>query len=142
LRKGAIAFSSGVVGGLIPSLILWLVGVVGIISFWSGAIAPELDLKWLYAHIVWSGIWGLLVPLMINPRYNPYWSGVLLGLVPSTVQILMMIYQQIPHLAWGLTLVSWTPFVMLALNAIWGIITTVLYRLLQPSVFQWRGDRH
>lgn len=69
-RTLTLAFSAGVLGGLVNSLCLWLAVRYGITAFFGVSLPAPLTPAWLYPRVVWGGIWGLLfsVPLWEKKR--------------------------------------------------------------------------
>ncbi|HEY9880195.1 MAG TPA: hypothetical protein V6D29_17195 [Leptolyngbyaceae cyanobacterium] len=128
-----MAFSSGAVGGLVNSIVVWLFGILGITALLGVALAPNWTPAWLYPRIVWGGLFGLLVPFAVNPRNNPLLSGLLLSLAPTLVQLFIVFPAKTPHGVLGLGLGALTPLFVLLFNAVWGLITVALYRLLTNS---------
>jgi len=127
LKKLALAFSAGALGGLANSLLLWALGIGGVTAALGVAIAPELTPAWLYPRLVWGGLWGglLLAPLL---SAAPWKRGLLLGLAPASVQLFIVFPYKAEKGVAGLALGEMTPVVVLFVNLAWGVVAAIAYR--------------
>lgn len=125
LRRIALCFSAGCIGGLANSIVVWLAGYVGLTVALGVGIAPALNAAWLYPRIVWGGIWALLflVPLLKN---SPIRRGLLFSLGPTAVQLFVVFPLVASKSLFGLQLGPLTPIFVTLFNAVWGVVTAVV----------------
>ena len=130
LRKSTILFSSGCLGGIVNSLVVWIFGAKGITAALGVKIAPDLTATWLYPRMVWGGIWGFLflLPLL---RKSIYWQGLLYSLGPTLVQLLVVFPGEAGKGMMGLELGSLTPLFVVFFNAVWGVSTAMWLKLVK-----------
>jgi hypothetical protein len=123
-RKLTVVFCAGVLGGLANSLAVWLFGVYGFNKALDVRISPDLSAPWLYQRLIWGGIWGVLflLPLL---QSHPVRKGLLLSLGPTLVQLFVIFPYKTHDGMLGLELGALTPLVILAVNAIWGIVAAL-----------------
>jgi hypothetical protein len=122
LTRLSLTFAAGVVGGLANSLALWLAGRLGLTQALGVALAPMLTPAWLYPRLVWGGLWAWLL-LAAVPGRSPVSRGLLVSLPPSLAQLLYFFPFRF-HKGWlGLELGWLTPLLVLAFNALWGMVT-------------------
>lgn len=128
LRKLSLAFSAGALGALANSLFLWAIGAAGATAIIGVGIAPALTPGWLYPRLVWGGIWGflLLAPVWRGRRWLR--RGLLFSLGPTLVQLFVVFPVKTPHGIMGFGLGELTPLVVLAANAVWGLVAAFWYR--------------
>ncbi len=122
-QRMTMTFSAGCLGGLINSLVVWLIGQAGITAEFGVKLAPSLSPQWLYPRLVWGGIWGFLflLPLLRN---DSLLQGLLLSLGPTIVQLFFFFPESGKGLL-GLHLGMWTPVFVVIFNAIWGVTAAV-----------------
>jgi hypothetical protein len=130
LRKSTILFSSGCLGGIVNSLVVWIFGAKGITASLGVKIAPDLTATWLYPRMVWGGIWGFLflLPLL---RKSVYWQGLLYSLGPTLVQLFVVFPAKTGKGMMGLELGGLTPLFVVFFNAVWGVSTAMWLRLVK-----------
>ena len=119
-RKLSLVFSSGCLGGLANSVVLWLFGKAEITIDLGVRIAPVFTVKWLYPRLIWGGIWGFLFILPIF-RNQPFGRGLFFSLGPSIVQLLVIFPYRANKGLLGLDLGMLTPVFVLFFNGIWGL---------------------
>ena len=125
VRKVAICFSAGCVGGLVNSLVVWLAGYGGLTIALGVGIAPELTAGWLYPRIVWGGLWGLLFLLpMLNS--SPIRRGLLLSLGPTLAQLFIVFPLVASKSLFGMQLGPLTPLLVTLFNAVWGVTASLV----------------
>ena len=83
------AFVAGALAGLITTVLIWIVGQVGIFVLVGVPFAPPLTAAWIYTRVVWGGMWGLLFLLPLLPAWRWRMRGLLYGLVPSAATLLI-----------------------------------------------------
>jgi hypothetical protein len=119
LRNLSLVFAAGCWGALWNGLAVWLGGYLGIALALGVHIAPPLTSAFLYAKLVWGGLWGLLF-LLPMARWSFPVRGLLFSLAPTLVQ-LFLVFPLIAHKGvLGLQLGSLTPLLVVFYNGIWG----------------------
>ncbi|MGD2127185.1 MAG: hypothetical protein PVG99_13955 [Desulfobacteraceae bacterium] len=131
-RRFSLVFSSGCLGGLANSLVLWLFGRAEIPMSLGVKLAPHLTANWLYPRLVWGGIWGVLFLLPIF-RNRTVRQGLFFSLGPSIVQLFMVFPYHANKGMLGLDLGRLTPLFVLFFNAVWGITTAIWLRWVGKS---------
>jgi len=116
----SLFFAAGALGGLANSLVVWLCGESGVTHALGVAIAPELTPAFLYPRIVWGGLWGLLFALPLGV-HSTVRRGLLVSLAPTAYQLLV-VFPRAGRGALGLELGALTPVLVLAFNAVWGVV--------------------
>jgi hypothetical protein len=126
IRNLSLAFSGGVLGGLVDSANIWSMGKSGVSDLIGLTMKPEFTAPWLYPRLVWGGLWMLLLLL-------PWWHrrtllrGLLFSLPPSA----MMLFVVLPGMGKGVLGLGCglvTPLVVIGLNGIYGMVASQWYR--------------
>ncbi len=134
LRRMAIAYFAGALGGLAYALAAWMGFRTGLFH-WLGAAMGTIHLNWPYlAHRLVSGsLWGLLL-VVLSPlfRAKGIGKGILLGLIPSAYTLLVY-YPRHGWGWWGAGHGAWVFVVIILLNAVWGLVANGLYNLYYRS---------
>jgi len=127
-KKLSIFFSAGCLGGLLNSIEVWMVGLLGISTGLGVQIAPDLSPEWLYPRVVWGGIWGVLffIPVL-NTR--PFAKGILFSLPLSLVQLFVVFPLKLNKGILGLELGMLTPAFVIVSNVVWGLGAAYWLRL-------------
>lgn len=116
-RRLAVLFFAGAVGGLVGSLVLWLLGAAGVTAQWGISLAPPLTLAWLETRVLVAGLWGLLlVPFFHDPANRLTGLGAALSLLP-TCQVLFVQWPEPTHAG------TLSPLLVGALGLTWGLVT-------------------
>lgn len=133
-NKLSIFFSAGSLGGLLNSIEVWLVGLLGISTSLGVQIAPELSPEWLYPRVVWGGIWGVLffIPFL-NTRL--FTKGILFSLPLSLVQLFIVFPLKLNKGIMGLELGTLTPVFVIVSNVVWGLGAACWVRLCGLPAF-------
>lgn len=100
-------------------------GKVGISDLIGITMKPEFTAPWVYARMIWGGIWMLLLLIPIL-KDRIYLRGMLFSLVPSA----MMLFMVLPSMGkgiFGLGFGMLMPVVVIALNFIYGIVASQWY---------------
>ncbi len=124
LQQVSLCFAAGCVGGLVNALVVWFVGSRGIPQRFGVGIAPVLTLGFLYARIVWGGVWGLV---FVMPVWRGgFWVGVfgrgiLLSILPTLFQLFYVFPVMLGKGTLGLALGKLTPVFVCLYNAVWGL---------------------
>lgn len=126
LRALAVGYAAGAVGALANSLFVVALADAGALRALGVAMAPQLAPAWLQPRLVWGGLFGLGLAL---PWPAGRWvqRGLLLSLLPSLVQLLVVFPARGGGML-GLELGFATPLVVLAVNAVWGVVASATAR--------------
>ncbi len=129
----AVSFVSGLLGGSVKSLFLWICYHWGVFSFLKVSLTQHLGLVHLYPAMFIGGLWGLLYFLFIGtPRQRRQWirKGLWVSLVPTLVAIFYL-YPSVYHMGFGGIKLGWAmPLIILCGNLCWGFATGFFTRLL------------
>lgn len=117
LRALSLAFAAGLAGALVSSLAMWAAGRYGVTAALGVGIAPALLPAWLYARLVWGGLWGL--QLLLPLRRSPFVLGLVLSVAPTAFQLLWMFPYRSGYGWLGLELGVPTPVLVWLFNLIW-----------------------
>jgi hypothetical protein len=129
-KRLSLAFAAGALGALANGLAIWLAGDFGLTAAIGVSIAPQLTPAWLYPRISWGGLWGFMFALPVLDRS---WAvrGLVFSLAPTIVQLFVVFPEKTNAGVMGLGLGALTPLVVLAANAIWGLVAAGWYRLVR-----------
>ena len=125
IKKISAAFAGGAIGGFVDSFNIWFMGKFGISDLIGLSMQPEFTAPWLYQRMVWGGIWMLLLLLPLL-RDKVLLRGCLFSLLPSA----MMLFMVFPEMGKGLMGLGFgvvTPFVVIGLNCIYGMVASLWY---------------
>ncbi len=128
MRKILILFSAGCSGGLAYSIAVSTFASLGITSALGVSFHYSLGSSWVYAQIVWGGIWGLLFLLPLA-KSNLFLKASMLSLFPSAFQLFVVFPILHNHSIAGLDLGLLTPFIILLFNWLWGVATALSLQL-------------
>ncbi len=126
IRKLSGAFTGGAIGGLVDSINITILGMVGVSDLLGVSMKPEFTAPWLYQRMVWGGIWMLLLLLPLWKKQSIL-RGCLFSLLPSA----MMLFMVLPGMGKGLLGLGFgalTPLVVIGLNFIYGIVAAYWYK--------------
>lgn len=114
-------FAAGALAGLANSLVLWLLGDLGVTKLLGVSLVPALTSQWIYPRIVWGGIWGLafVLPFM---KFRLISKGLVLSLLPTIFQLFYVFPKQGHQGMLGIGLGILTPLFVVALNMVWGFV--------------------
>lgn len=128
LRRAALYFAAGSIGGLAVVLTAWSFGRIGMPELFGVAIKPELELAWLYRAMVWGGIWGLIFLLPIPIR--PLWLKGLLFTLAPVLAALVYFGPARGGVMFALDRGELAPFYIYLINIPWGLVTAYLGRAI------------
>ncbi len=126
LNRVAVAFATGSAGGLATMITVWLCGLLGITAALGVSLAPPLAPALIYNMMVWGGIFGFLFLLPIM-RGSIIGRGILFGLAPSLVKLVIVFPLKDGAGLLGQDLGVLTPLLVLMFNSVWGIVTAWLF---------------
>jgi hypothetical protein len=112
-------YFGGAAGAVVSSLALWVCAEAGLLGRLAVSIDPDLSWPWLSQRILWGGIWGLGLPLVLRRGFAPVRAGLMLSLAPSALQLFYFLPVHGYNML-GVALGALTPIVVLIENAIWG----------------------
>ena len=127
------SFGAGAIGGLLQTLLIWMVSEFGLFALLQLPLRFELNLVWFYQRISWGGLWGLLflIPLL---RGAPQWKrGLLVGIFPALASLLIFLPFKDGHGYLGLNLGVMMPVVVVVFGLVWGMITGALLDRARPD---------
>lgn len=123
---------AGGIGAFLQSLLIYVLGQFGLFSLLRLPLEFPFDLVWFYQRISWGGLWGLVFLL-------PFWRGaphlkrgIILGILPALLTLLLFLPFKDGHGYLGLNLGFMMPVVVLFFNVVWGMITGWLCDLARP----------
>jgi hypothetical protein len=125
LKRTALCYAAGTVGGLANSIAVWLFGTIGVTATLGVKLVPAFTAKWLYPRLVWGGLWGFLF-LLSFMRQMPYRKGLVLSLAPTLAQLFIVFPYVLDKGMFGLELGVLTPALVFLFNAVWGLATAAL----------------
>ena len=126
----SLIFAAGCLGGLAKGLAAWFCGAVGLNASLGSQFAPALTSQWVYAHVVWGGLWALLFLLPVRGR-SLYSLGLLYSLPQSLISLVVMFPKMNQGLL-GLQLGYSTTVLVLFFGFIWGL----------TSAFWWKQSKN
>jgi hypothetical protein len=120
LRRLSLLYAAGSFGGLANALAVWALGYFKIAAAAGVKIAPALTPEMIYPRLVWGGLWGLvfLLPFFRN---SPLLRGIVFGLAPALVALLVVFPAKPPNVLLGLNLGNLTPLFVVIYNIVWGV---------------------
>jgi len=129
----AVCFCAGLIGALISSLFLWMIGGWGLTAMAGVKLAPALTTDWLYPRLIWGGLWSIPYFLSVGmPRARRHWvrKALWCSLLPTLAMLFITFPYQMGLGQGGLRLGLLTPLFVLIVNLVWGFFTGVFTRLL------------
>jgi hypothetical protein len=123
VRAVSLTFAAGSVGGFIKAACAWGFGHLGINAALGVKMAPAWTPLFIYQHVVWGGIWGLVF-LAPARRLSVVWQGLIFSLPMSLIQLFLMFPDQGSGML-GLNLGRLTPGLVLFFGFIWGWATAL-----------------
>jgi hypothetical protein len=124
-RNLSLIFAAGAFGGLVKALVAWSFGAAGLNALMGSKMAMPLTPMWIYAHVVWGGIWAFLFFLPLRGSY--YVRGALYSLAQTLIQ-LVLIFPKMGKGMLGLELGYMTPVLVTGFGVIWGLATAFWLR--------------
>jgi len=128
-------FIAGGLGGITNSLLVWLLGALGVTPSLGFGMAPDLSFEWLYRRVFASALWGIIFLL---PVYEtaPVKKGAILSVLPWLSSVFFVFPVRMNVGFFGLGFGLGTPVWTLFFAAVWGITGTLFLSKLKkdPSV--------
>ncbi len=117
-------FIAGGLGGITNSIIVWMLGALGVTPTFGFSMAPELTLEWLLRRVFASALWGVI---FLIPIYEdaPIKKGSILGILPWLSSVLFVFPVLMAGGLFGLEFGLGTPIWTLFFAAIWGVTGTL-----------------
>jgi len=115
---------AGGLGGITNSILVWLLGTLGVTPALGFGMAPDLTFEWLFRRVFASALWGII---FFIPVYEdaPIKKGVLLSILPWLSSVLFVFPQQMHVGLFGLGFGLGTPIWTLFFAAVWGVTATL-----------------
>jgi hypothetical protein len=123
------AYAAGSFAIIFAATILSVLIDMEVISALGVKFSPAFNKYWLYKHLVWGGIWGLLLVIASKPQHW-FLRGFVISLAPALAQMLYF-FPAAGGQYWGLHLGVLTPAVILFFYAVWGIFAAFFYDWLK-----------
>ena len=114
--------AAGAIAGLVTTILIWLVGRLGIFAIIGVPLAPDLSNIWIYQRMVWGGLWGFqfLIPVM---RGMPHWKrGLVFGTIPALASLFFFLPFKDGQGMLGLEMGPLMPVVVIVFNLLWGYL--------------------
>jgi hypothetical protein len=127
IRAISLTFAAGSLGGLIKAGCAWTFGALGVNAALAVKMAPAWTPFFLYQHMVWGGIWGLVF-LVPARRMGLLWQGIIFSL-PMTLSQLFFMFPKMGSGMLGLNLGRLTPVLVLFFGFVWGWATALWLKL-------------
>ncbi|HEU0265653.1 MAG TPA: hypothetical protein VFR01_08010 [Geobacterales bacterium] len=125
-KRLSAAFVGGLLGALVDSFNIWILGRAGITDQLGISLKPEFTPSWLYPRLVWGGIWALLLVIPFATS-RPLLRGALFSLIPSAM-VLLVVFPGMGKGMFGLGFGLLTPVLVILLNIIYGMVASLWYR--------------
>ncbi len=115
---------AGGLGGITNSILVWLLGTLGVTPALGFGMAPDLTFEWLFRRVFASALWGII---FFIPVYEdaPIKKGALLSILPWLSSVLFVFPQQMNVGLFGLGFGLGTPVWTLFFAAVWGVTATL-----------------
>ncbi len=115
---------AGAFGGLVNSIVVWLLGATGITPALGFSMAPEWTFEWMGRRVFASALWGII---FLIPVYKdaPVKKGVLLSVLPWLSSVLVVFPMQMGTGFFGLGFGMGTPIWTFLFAGIWGVTGTL-----------------
>ncbi len=123
---------AGALGGLTNSIVVWLLGALGVTPALGFSMAPEFTFEWLFRRVFASALWGLIFLIPIYKNF-PVKKGAVLSILPWLSSALIVFPMRIDVGIWGLGFGLGTPIWTLLFAAIWGITGTLFLSWYGPE---------
>jgi len=115
---------AGGLGGITNSILVWLLGTLGVTPALGFGMAPDFTFEWLFRRVFASALWGII---FFIPVYEdaPIKKGALLSILPWLSSVLFVFPQQMNAGLFGLGFGLGTPIWTLFFAAVWGVTATL-----------------
>jgi hypothetical protein len=125
IQRALLLYGAGSLSALAQALIGFGLSEAGVFALAHTTLTPGVSSASIYLKLVWGGLWALAALFPGMSRLRGWQAMLFLSLVPSVAQLLYFMPQS--GAGWfGLAHGYGTPFVVLALNALWAALTLVL----------------
>lgn len=130
-KKINFVLAAGAFGGLVKALAAAAFTHAGLNAALGSALQRPLTPAFLYDHVVWGGLWGLLF-LLPRRRLSFAWRGALFSLGQTGLQ-LFFLFPKMGKGLLGLELGYATPFLIAFFGVLWGLAAGLWLQLLQEA---------
>ena len=123
MKRWFYAYGCGSLAALFAHVLVWLCWRADMFRRLGSALSPGAMPAWLYAHVVWGGLAGLLFLVPAGPP-----KTVPRGLTFALIPALLFLIFECPYGRWGTRgSHGWaTPLLVYGVFAVWGMITAAL----------------
>ena len=130
IRRLCAAYVAGAVAALLSSIALWAVGRAGLPHAVGVDLTPMLSWDWLGPRMLAGSLYALLYPLLRRAGLGTLRAALSVSLLASAVELLWLMPQAGAGLM-GASLGSLAFAVVLAANALWGILLPQVIRAMR-----------
>ena len=128
MKKIALTYAAGSVGGVFTALFIWLAGLTKVTIVMGVNIAPALTPDWIYSRAVWGGIWAMLflLPVFTGSGLvgrNRHLRAILISMAPTLATLLVIFPAKTGAGFFGLGLGQLTPAFVIMFNLCWALVT-------------------
>jgi len=124
IKRVFCVFLAGALGGLTNSIVVWLLGALGITPALGFAMTSNWTLEWVSGRVFASALWGII---FLIPVYKsaPLRKGAVLSIVPWLSSVLYVFPIKMDAGFFGLGFGVATPIWTLLFAVVWGVTGTL-----------------
>jgi hypothetical protein len=131
-RKLALGYFAGAVAGGARALATWIAARAGFLAALDVHVSPAFTWSYFEPRLLWGGIFGLGYAGVRRLGAPPLRAALLLALVPALVELLVFLPRSGAGML-GVRLGALAPLIVLAENALWGLVLAQVVRSAGPS---------
>ena len=141
IKTISCVFIAGGLGGVTNSILVWLLGTLGVTPALGFSMAPDLSFEWLFRRVFASALWGII---FLIPVYEdaPVKKGAILSVLPWLSSILFVFPVRMDVGFFGLGFGLGTPVWTLFFAAVWGVTGTLFLSSFKESHQNKKTNRH
>ena len=127
-----VCFCAGLLGGLCSATTSWLSGNWGLPDLLGVRFAPTFTKTWLYPHLVWGGLWGLVYFISVGARSSRrHWvrKALWISLLPSAFHLFVAAPYWTDQGLLCMNLGDFAAIFIILYNFVWGLATGIFSRL-------------
>jgi hypothetical protein len=128
MKNTLVTYAAGSIGGLAMCIVMWAFSHYGVTQILQVNISGSLSPRWIYPHVVTSGLMGLvfLLPVMTSSLLA---RSFVFALVPTLIQLFIIFPYYLGKGVAGLSLGILTPFVVYIYAFVWAFSSLLIIRL-------------